>query len=119
MRCASASGVVHGCMWIGKRARPWPPSSTEPSVWPSRLELQSPNVRVEGSNPSPDTFYWFWASRNPAHRTVQCDHPYPAAPAWPSGLARCFGNDARKVPGSNPGPALGTNTPSEVDRGRR
>ena len=48
----------------------------------------------------------------------------PAAPAWPSGLARCFSDAAGKVPGSNPGSAISARTPArgqggqpEVDRG--
>ena len=49
----------------------------------------------------------------------------PAAPAWPSGLARCFSNAAGTVPGSNPGSAISARTPArgqggqpEVDRGK-
>ena len=49
----------------------------------------------------------------------------PAAPAWPSGPARCFSNASGKVPGSNPGAAISAQIPArvqgeqpEVDRGK-
>ena len=44
--------------------------------------------------------------------TSRCSspNPDPAAPAWPSGLARGFRCDARKSPGSFPGDAISVRT---------
>ena len=49
-------------------------------------------------------------------RLVPARNLDPAAPAWPSGLARCFGSAAGKDPGSNPRSAISVRIPVREPR---
>ena len=100
--CSSAYAAAERRRRVGAAgARKGPRGVLPGDRWPHEILPSGPWKGPGGVLPGDR-----WVDLDPCERTPQT----PAAPAWPSGLTRGFGSDVRKVPGSNPGPAISART---------